>query len=486
MTAVDRNVMAIETAIEIGIEMVIVGDRLRDVDRARHRDGIRHRPAGYRRSFSPRIAFLSRPRSAHMRRRAVRAESRFLVTRGDPNQTAHRIRSEDRVMASLVKLKDRRNWSITWFDTAGRRRIRSAGTSDKKLAERIAAKIEESELLAREGFVDPRAERFAIGARTPLLEHVEKFVKYLRDKGSTESHAKDRDAQLGRLLAAMKIDRVTQLTPAKVQGGLAELRRVRGLAACTLNRHLVAIKGLSRWLLREGLIASDPLTSLSKLNQEADRRHVRRALTPAEAAALIAAAERGPKVLGLEGRDRAMLYRLALGTGFRASELASLTPESFKLDGDTPVVIARAGYTKNRTEAVQPMRRDLAELLRAWLEGKAAGQPVFAVKSLHWRTWKMTKTDLEAAGIAAVDEDGRALDFHALRHTFITEVVRAGASVKEAQTLARHKTPELTFRVYAHARLHDLTKTLEAMPAATGVSSSRPVELPNEREAGVA
>jgi integrase/recombinase XerD len=377
-------------------------------------------------------------------------------------------------MASIFKIKGRPNWSVSWNDASGRRRLRSTGTTDRKLAERIASRIEETELLAREGFVDPRAERFAIGARTPLLEHVEKFVTYLRDKGSTESHAKDRASQLQRLLAVMKVERVAQITPAKVQSGLAELRRTRDLSATTVNRHMVALKGLTRWLVREGLLPSDPIVGLSKLNQDADRRHVRRALTQVEAAALVAAAERGPKLLGLEGRDRAMLYGLALGTGFRASELASLTPESFKLDHDPPVVIARAGYTKNRTEAVQPIRRDLAELVRGWLQGKVAGQPVFKVKSLHWRTWKMMKVDLKAAGVAPVDEDGRVADFHALRHSYITEIVRAGASVKEAQTLARHKTPELTFRVYAHARLHDLTRTLEAMP---GVAGNEPVRI---------
>jgi integrase len=377
-------------------------------------------------------------------------------------------------MATIYKQADRPNLMIAWFDGTGKRRVRSAGTTDRKSAEALAAKLESSAMLRREGIVDPRADGFAEGAKTPLLEHVAGFTKYLRDKGNTEFHVKDRDAQLKRLLEAMKVDRVTQLTPAKVQGGLADLKRVRGLAACTLNRHLVAIKGLTRWLLREGAIASDPLVGLSKFNQEADRRRVRRALSREEVSALIAAAERGERVLQLSGRDRAMLYRVALGSGFRVSEIASLTPESFDLAGDPPTITVKAGYSKNRSEAVQPIRRDLAELLRAWLEEKPAGLPVFPVKNLHWRTWQMMRTDLAAAGIPSVDEDGRFADFHALRHTFISEVVRAGASVKEAQTLARHKTPELTFRVYAHARLHDLTRTLDAMP---GVAGNEPVRI---------
>lgn len=56
------------------------------------------------------------------------------------------------------------------------------------------------------------------------------------------------------------------------------------------------------------------------MNPDADRRHERRALTPEEQVRLIRAAEAGPVVLKATGTDRGALYRLALGTGFRANE----------------------------------------------------------------------------------------------------------------------------------------------------------------------
>ena len=42
------------------------------------------------------------------------------------------------------------------------------------------------------------------------------------------------------------------------------------------------------------------------------------------------------------------------------------------------------------------------------------------------------------------DRQGHVADFHSLRVLFISRVVAGGASVKEAQTLARHSTPLLT------------------------------------------
>ena len=85
--------------------------------------------------------------------------------------------------------------------------------------------------------------------------------------------------------------------------------------------------------------------------------------------------------------------------------------------------------------------------------------------------------DMELAGIPKVTSAGK-LDFHACRVAFITYVLEAGATVKEAQVLARHSTPLLTMNTYARAkdsRLTDLTEKVaerllfqtpaEALPA---------------------
>jgi len=56
-------------------------------------------------------------------------------------------------------------------------------------------------------------------------------------------------------------------------------------------------------------------------------------------------------------------------------------------------------------------------------------------------------------------------DFHALRHTYISRLVRSGANVKVAQELARHSTPTLTLGRYAQVQLVDQTRALDALPA---------------------
>jgi hypothetical protein len=78
-----------------------------------------------------------------------------------------------------------------------------------------------------------------------------------------------------------------------------------------------------------------------------------------------------------------------------------------------------------------------------------------------------------------VADDGA--DFHgATRHGYISAIVTGGASVKTAQELARHSTPVPTIGRYAHARLHDITGELDALPdlmATARPAAPQPQEL---------
>jgi len=75
----------------------------------------------------------------------------------------------------------------------------------------------------------------------------------------------------------------------------------------------------------------------------------------------------------------------------------------------------------------------------------------------------MLYRDLARAGIEHETASGM-IDLHSLRHTFVSNVVATGATVKTAQELARYSTPVLTFGVYAHARLADIASTVENLP----------------------
>jgi integrase len=159
-----------------------------------------------------------------------------------------------------------------------------------------------------------------------------------------------------------------------------------------------------------------------------------------------------------------MLYTLALGTGLRSAELRTLTPEQFDLAANPPTVTVLACYAKNGREATQPLPTALAGLVVPWLAAKPAGRPVF--EGMTKRTAEMLAIDLKAAGIAPETDSG-VVDFHALRASYISNLVASGASVKVCQVLARHSTPSLTIGIYAKASLHDIQGAVDALPDPT-------------------
>jgi len=70
--------------------------------------------------------------------------------------------------------------------------------------------------------------------------------------------------------------------------------------------------------------------------------------------------------------------------------------------------------------------------------------------------------------LAVVDDAGQVVDFHALRTTYITLLVKGGVSVKAAQELVRHSDPKLTMNVYTKLGITDLAGALDHLPAVGG------------------
>lgn len=215
----------------------------------------------------------------------------------------------------------------------------------------------------------------------------------------------------------------------------------------------------------------------------------------------------------MSGQERANLYQLAVETGLRASELRSLIWSSFTLEPDSQSVSVLAAYSKNRRDDVLPLRASTAKMLAAWYEeqGRPAGlSPAFNMPKAYHLS-KVIRADLADARqdwldevknnirereqreispfLRYRDESGKVLDFHALRHTIITNLARSGVHPKVAQQLARHSTITLTMDRYSHTVMGELAEALDRLPdlgnevparqPATGTDgTSLPISLP--------
>jgi Phage integrase family len=134
----------------------------------------------------------------------------------------------------------------------------------------------------------------------------------------------------------------------------------------------------------------------------------------------------------------------------------------FHLDAPKPFVSVRASTTKNKTRATIPLIPDLANSIRRLRDqqesaaGKVFRNGVPKAKTL--------RRDLEACGIPYLDEIGRRLDFHALRHTFGTLLNLWGITPRTAMELMRH-SDILTMKTYMDSTSLPLFNEMDKLPS---------------------
>jgi integrase/recombinase XerD len=347
----------------------------------------------------------------------------------------------------------------------------------------------------------------------PLSEHLADWEAALcaaaRPTKQAQIQAHMTAGRCRRVMQACEFARIGDITADKVKQVIADFRstskRKPGTRSSqTLNYYVRSCRQFCRWLVRSRRTPEHRLEFLEGWDPNVDRRHERRALELEEIHWLLNTTKASAWVYrGLTGNDRFLLYATALSTGLRVSELATVTPRDFDLDGSDgspPVVVVAAAYTKNGELATQPLPADLVPVLREYLATRSAGQPVWA-GTWSERAYRSIKKDLVAARAAWIkdaetkpaglvakelarreasdflcyrDHDGRCADFHSLRHTFITNLSRSGVSPKLAQELARHSDINLTMGIYTHLSLRDWAAALRDMP------SILPSEKPKE------
>ncbi len=159
------------------------------------------------------------------------------------------------------------------------------------------------------------------------------------------------------------------------------------------------------------------------------------------------------------GRERALIYKMAILTGLRLNELRTLTVGNLSFAG-VPHLRLYASNEKNRKGSTVPLRSDLAEELKEWTKGKSGASKVFLVPAGLLR---IMNRDLELAAIPKKDSDGTIIHIHALRHSFGTHLSKAGVQPRVAQGLMRHSKIDLTMNVYTDGRLLDSAGAVESI-----------------------
>jgi integrase/recombinase XerC len=299
-----------------------------------------------------------------------------------------------------------------------------------------------------------------------MKELIERFLEHLRVERNASAHtlrsyASDleqfrsflwsagfhRDEKKGDIRAE-KIDHLA------IRAYLSRLYREHKKSS--LARKLAAQRSFFRYLVDEGLMKRSPAEIVATPKQE---KNLPSFLSVDEVFALV---EKPDRATPWGARDRAILETL-YSCGIRVSELVGLSDG----DVDFQLGIVRV-YGKGRKERIVPIGGKAIEALRAYLprrdevlaRRKKSGPraPLF----INPRGTRLTARSVARILQKHVLRSGllRKMSPHALRHTFATHLLDAGADLRAIQEMLGHVSLSTTQR-YTHVSMDKLMEVYD-------------------------
>jgi integrase len=319
-------------------------------------------------------------------------------------------------------------------------------TTDKQLANQkllLVVRQREKELAGLTGRKPLRE-----AAQSPLLAHLNDFLGDLRARKRSESHVKHLETRIKRLFFECRWEHLRDVSADSFQLWRANQKE---FSQKTLHEYQNAASSLFAWMERNDRLESNPLRRVSKVERKGYEKVKRRSFTNDEMRRLLV-------VAGLYGLG----YLVAVNTGLRRKELASVQWGDVHLDADRPFILVRSVTTKNRKAYKFYLKSQLARMLADIKPAAVAADGlVFAGRIASMR--KMHE-HLQAAGIPVCNEQGCKVDFHALRMTYNMNLELAGASVQVRQELMRHSDPRLTTGPYTDTTRLETASLIEKLP----------------------
>jgi integrase/recombinase XerD len=274
-------------------------------------------------------------------------------------------------------------------------------------------------------------------------------------RNSVQSYRRDLRRYV-EFLAGRGIDDPGDVREEHVSAFLARLRsgddEHPALSAASAGRAVVAVRGLHRFLLREGTTAADVAAAV---HPPASPKRLPKALPVADIEAILDAAGAAGTTLAM--RDRALL-ELLYGTGARISEAVGLDIDDLDLGtsddraddrvADTGASVLLRG--KGGRQRVVPVGSYAAAALEAYLvrarprlvAAGTGGPAVF----LNARGGRLSRQSAWTVLVKATERAGISADVspHTLRHSFATHLLDGGADVRVVQELLGHASVTTT------------------------------------------
>ena len=318
------------------------------------------------------------------------------------------------------------------------------GITDKQLANQRLQELIKEEERAQFGAVPRHIKEAAL---IPLKEHLQDFIQTIRSLGRTEKHLYRLEYYNQKIMNFCHWEYPQDITLFSFE----KWRSQSSLAPKSKNHYLGALLEFCNWMCRHDMLVKNPLSGVRKIDLRGVPKLKRKAYTLSQLNSLLA-------VLPFKLR---CIVLVAVYTGLRRNEIASLTWNDVRLDGNDPVIIAPARITKNREQAVIPLRSELVRALEEYRK-TAEGELIFGKFPAFGRLTKYWKM----AGIPCSPKNG--YDFHSFRVTFATMLGETGAAPRVAQEAMRHSDSRLTETIYTDTANLNIRAAVNALPGIDG------------------
>ena len=279
----------------------------------------------------------------------------------------------------------------------------------------------------------------------PFSHYIDRFLNYLNIEKNYSSHTISNYAadlrELGDFLESRggkDIKRIDYFLLRKLLSVLTEKK----LNKRTLSRKISTMKSFFKFMLREGLIKSNPASSLIYPRLD---KPLPNFLTEKEVISILKL-PKGNELLAL--RDRAILEFL-YSTGARVSEMVSLKMEN--VDFVSAIAKVRG---KGRKERLLPLGEPALNSLKKYIDKRGDNNP-----SLFINKRGGTLTDRGVRDIiyryikkAAIPSK---VSPHTFRHSFATHLLNRGADLRSVQELLGHSSISTT-QIYTHLTIDSL------------------------------
>lgn len=265
---------------------------------------------------------------------------------------------------------------------------------------------------------------------------------------------------------AQDINLVSDIEAGRVRAYLRSLHTKNGSA--TVARKLSAMRSFIRYMMRDGAIEHDPLSTITgpRIN-----KRIPGFLTVDQVFRLLEAPTDQDR---FQHRDRAIL-ELLYSTGIRVAELVSTDLD----DLDSGIEMLRVTGKGNK-ERLVPVGGPAMEAIRKYQQGERADLILAALEKgkrvddralfINNRGGRLTTRSIErfVSSYALRAAIPIAVTPHALRHSFATHLLEMGADLRSVQELLGHASLSTTQK-YTHLTLDHITEIYDkAHPLGNG------------------